>query len=87
MGYWYDPEQYIFNKMKQIQIEEYICKPPISHGYARRGCGHFAAGESKCRKCEIYLKVEYKSNLCPICHNRISRHRRYAGHHKYENVQ
>lgn len=67
--------------MKQIDIQEYMCTKPFWHGYGKYGIGHFAAGETKCRRCEVYFRPEFKGNLCPICHNKLSRHRRYIRNH------
>ena len=55
--------------MKQIDIQKHICTASRWHEYPK---SHFQIGETKCRKCDIYYKTTYKSNLCAICHSMLA---------------
>ncbi len=60
--------------MKQIEILEVQCKLPKHgwHVWNNTLISHFAAGEGKCRHCDVYYNKDFQSNICPTCHKKLS---------------
>ena len=58
------------------QIQEMICREGYTHNGIHKH--HFEAGESKCRRCNIFYKLLWIESWCPNCGDKLahsSRHR------------